>query len=314
MLYEYSPKKFYVTLGVLINAQGELENAVPRFEVQDTKNGKGSIPDFSIMQHSFKIVVEAKEGAFNIDQLERHLIGLSDKKEFQYKVLIALSPHNDVQPYLKKLKTEYPGIYIVHRTYLDFYKIISGNIHEIKDCAFFEILEEYKTYCEKERLVNYSDDTIMVRLTSNTFDFNFRNGIYYDTNKYTPFGFRYLGLYKDKSVKAVGKIVKIVEAHMDDDGNISYGDIIYGKTLTEEDKRKVELAIEDRKNKYCNETEPHWHFIVEKFVKVVNFRKKKYGLYGKKKFYLNEDFGIADINKCTIEEIAAAMKDYDKWE
>ncbi len=29
---------------------------------------------------------------------------------------------------------------------------------------------------------------------------------------------------------------------------------------------------------------------VEKFVEVVNFRKKKYGLYGKKKFYLKEKF------------------------
>lgn len=47
MLYDYSPKKFYETLGNLIELQGELENAAPRFVVQDTENGKQSIPDLA---------------------------------------------------------------------------------------------------------------------------------------------------------------------------------------------------------------------------------------------------------------------------
>lgn len=314
MLYDYSPKKFYVILGGLIESQGELENAAPRFVVQDTENGKGSVPDFSIMQHSFKIAVEAKEGAFNINQLERHLKGLSEKDEFTNKVLIALSPRNDVQHQLDKLKIKYPNIYIIHKTYMDFHDTIYANLHEIKDNEFIEILDEYKNYCEFEGLVDYSKNTLMVRITSVTYDFNFQNGVYYDTNKYTPLGFRYLGLYKEKCVKAIGKIVKIVEAHTDETGAIVYGDLIYGKSLSEEDKRKVALAIKDRGSKYHSENDPHWHFIVERFVEVDNFKKKKYGLYGKKKFYLKEDFKMQDIEKCTIEDIALAMKDYDKWD
>lgn len=313
MLYDYSPKKFYSILGALIDSQGELENAAPRFVVQDTENGKGSVPDFSIMQHSFKIAVEAKEGSFNIDQLDRHLQGLSKKEEFTFKVLIALSPQNDVQCHLDKLKEKYPGIHIVHKTYIDFYLTIFGNLHEIKDSEFIVILDEYKEYCERERLIDYSDDTLMVRNTADTYDFNFENGVYYDSNKYTPLGFRYLGLYKEKSVKAIGKVIKIVEAHTDETGAIVYGDLIYGKSLTAEDKRKVELAIADRRAKYQNDTAPHWHFIVEKFVEVVNFKKKKYGLYGKKKFSLKENFHMKDIAKCTIEDIASAMANYE-WE
>ncbi len=313
MLYDYSPKKFYSILGALIESQGDLENAAPQFVVQDTNNGKGSVPDFSIMQHSFKIAVEAKEGSFNIDQLDRHLQGLLEKGEFTYKVLVALSPQNDVQCHLDKLKEKYPGIHIVHKTYIDFYDTIIGNLHKIKDCEFIEILNEYKEYCEMEGLIDYSEDTLMVRSTTDTFDFNFKYGIYYDNNKYTPLGFRYLGLYKDKSVKAIGKIVKIVEAHDEGNGTIVYGDL-YGDPLTDEDKHKVALAVEDRRNKYHNETDPHWHFIVERFVEVVNFRKKKYGLYGKKKFYLKENFKMKDIVNCTIEDIAAAMANYAEWE
>lgn len=316
MLYNYSPAKFYEILGRLIDVQGELENVAPSFEAQDTKNGKGSIPDFSIMQQSFKIAVEAKEKSFDIDQLERHLINLSDKNknDFKYKVLIALSPQNDVQDQLDELKKKFSDIYIVHKSYMDFYEIILGNLSEIKDYGFIEILEDYKDYCQQDKLVNYTNDTMMVRLTSQTYDFNFANGIYYDDCKSRPYGYRYLGLYKDKSVKAIGKIVKVVEAHIDENNDIKYGKLINAKSLTVEDKQKIILAIEHRKNLYHNETVPHWHFIVEKFIEVENFKKKKHALYGKKKFYLKEDFNIEDIKNCSIYDIAAAMKDYDKWE
>ena len=313
-LYFYSPKKFYDVLSALFEEQGGLENVAPEFVVQDTKNGKGSIPDFSIMQPSFKIVVEAKEETFDINQLERHLIGLSNLKGYSHKVLIALSPKNDVQNQLNDLQEKYNDIIIVHKSYLDFYNVIIEVLDEIKDLNFTEILDDYKEYCEQEGLIDYSDETLMVRLTGDTFDFNYQNGIYYDSAKQTPYGFRFLGLYKEQHVRAIGRIIKIVEAHTDENGTIIYGKPVLGKSLTDEDKRKINLAIEDRKQRYHNGTIPHWHFIVEKFVDVINFKKKKYALYGKKKFYLKEDFGIQDIKKCTIDDIAAAMKDYDKWE
>ena len=312
-LYFYSPKKFYEVLSALFEKQGGLENTAPNFVVQDTTNGKDSIPDFSIMQPSFKIVVEAKEGSFSIGQLERHLNGLSNLNGYTYKILIALSPKNDVQNQLDVLQEKYNDIIIVHKSYLDFYNVIIEVLDEIKDLNFTEILDDYKEYCEQEGLIDYSYDTLMVRLTGDTFDFNFSNGLYYDSTKQTPYGFRYLGLYKEQHVKAIGKIVKIVEAHVTDNGTIEYGKPVLGKALTEEDKRKIDAAIEDRRQRYQNETTPHWHFIVDKFVEVINFKKKKYALYGKKKFYLKEDFGIQDIKKCTIKDIAKAMENYDKW-
>ncbi len=315
-LYFYSPKKFYEVLSAMFEKQGGLENVAPEFVVQDTKNGKDSIPDFSIMQPSFKIVVEAKEKSFSINQLERHLNGLMDKNlnDYKYKILIALSPKNDVQNQLDSLQEKYKDILIVHKSYIDFYDTIIDVLDDIKDLSFTEILDDYKEYCEQEGLIDYSDDTIMVRLTGETYDFNYQTGIYYDTARCNPSGFRYLGLYKEQCVRAIGKINKIVEAYVDENGLVIYGKPVFGKSLTEEDKRKINLAIEDRKQRYHNETVPHWHFIVEKFVDVINFKKKKYALYGKKKFYLKEDFSIKNIKSCTIEQIAESMKDYDKWE
>ena len=67
-LYFYSPIKFFKTLNAIFDTENVL--SMPNFIFQDTQNGKGSIPDFSIMQDSFKIIVEAKEGGkFNYNQL-----------------------------------------------------------------------------------------------------------------------------------------------------------------------------------------------------------------------------------------------------
>lgn len=313
-LYLYSPKKFYEVLGAIIKKQGELEDLSPAFIVQDTNNGKKSIPDFSIVQPSFKIAVEAKEGTFDIEQLERHLDGLSKLNDYKHKILIALSPKNDIQHQLDNLRKSFEGITIVHMSYMNFYDIITGVLDKVKDLSFTEYLEDYKEYCEQEGLVDYSNDTIMVRATNDTYEFNTSVGVYYDIAKCSPLGFQYLGLYKNQSVLNVGKIKKIVEAHIGEDGNPIYGKPVFGGALTVSDKEKIDAAIIDRKQRYHNEIEPHWHFIVEEFVPVINFKKKKGGLLGKKKFYLKEDFNMENIDGCNITDIAQAMENYDKWD
>ena len=185
--------------------------------------------------------------------------------------------------------------------------------------SYDEVLEDYRDYCEEENLIDYTDDTLMVRLAGDTFDFNYENNVYYDGHSNNAHGFRYIGLYKKQRVQAIGKISKIIEAHIEGDEikYNCYGDMIsyVGKRIiTDNEKRIIDLAIKDRQNRYENITVPHWHYIVEKFIHVENFKKQKGALMGKKKFYLKEDFEINDIKNCMIEDIAIAMnKKSDIW-
>ncbi len=316
-LYFYSPIKFFKTLNAIFDTENVL--SMPNFIFQDTQNGKGSIPDFSIMQDSFKIIVEAKEGGkFNYNQLDKHLKGLSENTlNCNNKMLIALSPRNEIQSDIEKLRQEYRDIRIVHKTYIEFYDILSQLIDQ--NSEFYEVLEDYRDYCEEENLIDYTDDTLMVRLAGDTFDFNYENNVYYDGHSNNAHGFRYIGLYKKQHVQAIGKISKIIEAHIEGDEikYNCYGDMIsyVGKRIiTDNEKRIIDLAIKDRQIRYENITVPHWHYIVEKFIPVENFKKQKGALMGKKKFYLKEDFEINDIKNCMIEDIAIAMnKKSDIW-
>lgn len=74
-IYYYNPRNFYEFLKVLLDSE-EADSWILQFKTQE-KHAKG-VTDFSIIQNSFKIVVEAKEkyNCFNPSQIERHLEAL----------------------------------------------------------------------------------------------------------------------------------------------------------------------------------------------------------------------------------------------
>lgn len=80
-VYYYNPRKFYKFLEELLESE-EPDNWILQFKTQE-KHAKG-VADFSIIQKSFKIVVEAKEkyNPFDISQIERHLEAL--KNDFSW--------------------------------------------------------------------------------------------------------------------------------------------------------------------------------------------------------------------------------------
>ncbi len=314
-LYFYSPQKFYDTITAIF----ETQNFMPEFIPQDTGNGKSSIPDFSIMQQGFKIVVEAKENSrnFNLEQIERHLENLNNSEinDYKFKLFIALSPQSDLEIPFDELQKKYENLKIKQITYLELYSFIRKQLIEIREYEFIDVLEDYKNYCQEEGLIDTSDDTVMVRATGDTYKFNVENGVYYDDSKDSAFGYKYLALYTNKFVRSVGKISRIIEAY-EKDGKIIFGRKIFysgKKEVTEDDRKKIEKAIKDREKRYHNAGMPHWHFIVEKFVGVDMQKKGIGGLFGKKKFSLSNDFKIKDIRKCNIEDVAKAMQGYEQW-
>lgn len=232
-------------------------------------------------------------------------------------MLIALSPSKTYQSQIDELNKKYSEVHIVHLTYVELYEVIINVMDQNRDFDFIDLLNDYQQYCEDDGLIDFSDDTVMVRLSGDTCEFNIDNGIYYDGANNNALGFKYLALYKNKRIRAIGKIEKIIEAH-EEDGKIVYGEAKYytsEKIINDSDKRKIELATADRDKRYGNAKEKHWNYIVDEFVEVKNFEKKsKRGLYGKKKFSLKNDFGILNYKKCTIFDIVDAMNKVGGWE
>lgn len=302
-LYSYSDELFYNAISSLFEV--ESSNLSTQFVLQEKKKKTGSVPDFSIYQPSFKLVVEAKEGSdkSNETQLLKHADGL-ETEEALYKFLILLAPgfgKNDEQN-VEKVKEQHKDLYVAKVTYLDLYKTIKEFLAEYRDDEMIEVLEDFYDYCQEEGLVVGSkDNTIMVRLSGKSLEHNVKYDLYYDSTRTRWSGFGYLGLYTKKSVKYVGKIKAVCNCHCSN-GELEE-EMIYGNKLSAEDKKRITNSFGEAFGLGCKNT--YTYYLVDHFSKIENFNKTSpRALFGKKKFYLS-DFGVSE--GASSDDVAAAL-------
>ena len=186
-------------------------------QVGDSK----SVPDATISQMSMKIVVETKlYNQFEQIQLENHLSKFTNE---DIKVLLTLDPKPMNQSTKNKFE-EHLAVYNrelirhgntrIEHVNLTFEQLVSA-MEDIVDNSDFEILsvlEDYKNYCSEERLIPDDDKWMRAIAAGTTIEENMQFNMYYDhaSHGYSPHG--YIGLYKDKKVQAIGKLVKTVLA------------------------------------------------------------------------------------------------------
>ncbi|MGN8046898.1 hypothetical protein [Bacillus altitudinis] len=272
-LYQYSSHKFFRFL----SSEFFADSFDPEIVFKLQEKSVDSIPDATITQESFKIVVETKMSDWFYDkQLMRHLNSFNDEKN---KVLITLAPElmaedkkGIFEQQLKRYNTTQnrPVIHI-NTTF----EGIANAIQEVIDDRDFEmqeVLDDYLNYCNNDNLIAVSDSWKFMRmqLANNTFDFNVSQNLYYDN---VERGFRshdYLSLYKNKSVRAIGKVSARITAVKTEVGmqyEAEYGDV------TEERKQKILRAISDGdEHGYDLRTIKHRYFFVEKFYET-DFKK-----------------------------------------
>src|SRR5574344_741070 len=103
------------------------------------------------------------------------------------------------------------------------FEYLANAIQEViddRDYEMQEVLDDYLNYCYNDGLIAVCDawKYMRMQLAGATIDFNVANDIYYDNAER---GFRahdYLGLYKNKSVRAIGKVCARITAIETEDG------------------------------------------------------------------------------------------------
>ena len=270
-LYQYSSDKFFRFL----KSEFFSDSFEPEIVFNLQEKSVDSIPDATITQESFKIVVETKMSDwFYSDQLMRHLNSFSDEK---YKVMITLAPElmeEDKKNIFEQQLRKYNATQTSHVIHINTtFEGIANAIQEViddRDYEMQEVLDDYLNYCYNDGLITVSDSwkRMRVQLAGTTFNFNVSENLYYDNIERGFSAHDYLGLYKEKSVRAVGKIIAIITAVTTEDG-IEYKAEL-GK-LTDERKQQICKAIEDGKN-YGYVMTGERYFFVDKFFET-DFKK-----------------------------------------
>ncbi|MEC1158099.1 hypothetical protein [Cytobacillus horneckiae] len=270
-LYSYSSDKFFRFL----KSEFFSDSFEPEIVFNLQEKSVESIPDATITQESFKIVVETKMSDwFYTDQLLRHLKSFSDEK---YKVMITLAP--ELMKSEKKIEfEEHLKAYNASQTYpvmhvnTTFEEIIDAirDVIDDRDYEMQEVLDDYLNYCYNDKLIIVSDSwkRMRVQLAGITFNFNVSENLYYDNIERGFSAHDYLGLYKEKSVRAVGKISAIITAVTTEDG-IEYKAEL--GELSDDRKQQICKAIEDGRN-YGYVLSANRYFFVDKFYET-DFKK-----------------------------------------
>ena len=295
-LYSYSSDKFYHFL----KTEFFSDSFEPEIVFNLQEKSRKSIPDATITQESFKIVVETKMSDwFYSDQLMRHLQSFGDEK---FKVIITLAPEPMEEEKLKgfeALLKEYNASQkhpIVHiNTTFDRLATAIRAVIDDRDYEMQEVLDDYLSYCYNDGLIPGSDawKYMRMQLAGTTFSFNVRENVYYDNAERSFRAHEYLGLYKNKNVRAIGKLCAIITAVETPNGmryNAEQGE------LTEERKEKIHLAIADGDSHgYDLRTIEHRYFFVEQFHET-DFKKVTPGpSMGTRIFDLSALLGVKEL-------------------
>lgn len=306
-LYSYSPTKFFMLLkSFMFNDYFEPEI---KFNIQE-KN-KLSVPDATMTQEGFKIIVETKlTDWFYEEQLNNHLKAFGEENN---KLLITISSEAMEENKLKKInmdikkhnaKQRYP-VFHLNTTFEKLANAIEDQIDD-RDYEMKVILEDYIEYCYNDGLIPIRDSWkyLRMQLAGTTIGFNSRSNVYYDNAER---GFRphdYLGLYTQKSLRFIGKICAIATA-VEEDGKMVYTSEL--GELTEERKQLILRAIDDAYSYgYYLKDYKHRYFFVDKFYET-DFKKiSKGGCMGTRIFDLTEILETEDLPD--VSEIAKILK------
>jgi hypothetical protein len=266
-----------------------------------------SVPDATITQDSYKIVVETKlSNQFNEDQLLRHLNAFNDEK---HKVLLTISPvsmsetiKSSFNSKLEKYnQTQTYPIILINTTFEN----LANAINELLDPRDYEmqdVLEDYLDYCRTDKLIPESSawKYMRMQLAGNTLEYDMKNNIYFNNASCGFRDYRYLGLYKNKSVRAVGKVIARITAIKTD--NIIQFNEEFG-TLTDERKTLIENTIK----LYHHENVEHRYFFVDNFYETDFQKISKGGSWGPRVFDLTEVLKTNDIPDKT-EDLAKSLE------
>ena len=307
-LYSYSSDKFFQFLKEQYFSDIVFEPEIS-FILQD--RGKESVPDATISQPSFKLVIETKlTDWFYKEQLIKHLSKFQNE---EYKVLITLSSELMVSKKKEEVDTAIARYNVEHQSHIihvnTTFELLAQGVQDVitdRDFEMQDVLDDYLDYCRNDRLIAVSDawKKMRMQLAGTTFDFNIAENVYYDSidRGFSPHD--YLGLYKQKSVRAIGKIVAIITAVLND-GKVSY--TVERGELTEERKQKIDKAREDGKRYGYNLTSERF-FFVEEFIETDFPKVTKGPSMGTRVFDLKELLHIEGDALPSTEEIANRLK------
>jgi hypothetical protein len=291
-LHEFSRLKFERVIEKLCE-EGDAEFSPQWLQFSQQVKASTSVIDGFIAQESVKIAVETKRhGAFSVDQMERHLELFSNE---QNKLLILLSPTLDSvaeeQFRLCKIAAEKRGIEVVHTSFESLIKFTKDQLSDF-DEEMVALLEDFELFCSELGLLPTDEYKLFVPPCRHSRADNEEFHLYYCPADRPVRKAKYLGIYADRCIWAIGRISKILVCSVDlSTRSVA---VIGSKTsLTEKEQSRILGATERATDHKWNIALGHRFYLCDEW-EPTEFRKSTHGgIMGHRLIDLREVLGTS---------------------
>jgi hypothetical protein len=273
-------------------------------EINQQERAGNAVPDGTIIQRSFKILVESKVKApVDEDQLVRHSKAFSNEEQ---KILLLLTV-NEIDQAAKNRLTEritkaQPGTIFRNVTY----ETICGALHGLfqdYETDMQALVEDYVEYCNDTRLFDQSRYLMRIVPCGVSVDLNRKYGIYFQPSdrKYTKHS--YVGVYNLLQVKCLWRIDSVFD--IDFDGQNLSKTRVQGRSTDEYDNKIKEMIAEAKAVCGFNVESGHRFFCGKRAIDTDYKKLSAGGIWGARLVNLKEVVGSFDSETDLAEKLRA---------
>jgi hypothetical protein len=206
-IYAYSPPQAARFLSELMDG----EPVDIGIEINQQERGSNSVPDGVVLQRSFKVLIESKvDAGTDVEQLIRHSESFSGEDK---KLLLLLSrePIGAAEDEIKKrLASMRPDVIFKNVTFETVCKVADSLFRDY-EFEMKELTNDYIAYCNEQGLFDQSRYLLRIVPCGQSFEINLKHGIYFHPSDRGYTNHQYVGIYKDKAVRALWKLDSVFD-------------------------------------------------------------------------------------------------------
>lgn len=276
-LYEINPK-YYEDFIKGLTEDSEQYEVIPSFRQQVGNRGDGII-DGHIQIKSSKIILETKlHGLEWVDKLVKYSKSFDPN---EYKLLFHLSSTRYSTSEIEKIETKLNGLKEIGKVnFLSLtYQDLVDQLRELAknyqyDHYLLRLNENFENYCLRMGLMPKNNHVLRAMACGQSFDLNIKHKFYFDLASRGYSDFNYLGIYKWKSVRYIGKVENMIEADWYESSGLKIKNS--KEPVTEEQKIRLIDSIKESIANGWNVEINHRFFLLKDF-SATDFRKTSPG-------------------------------------
>ncbi len=310
-LYEINPKYYEDYIKGLTEESDQYE-VIPRFEQQIGNRGNGII-DGHIQIKASKIIIETKlHGLEWINKLLKYSESFDPN---EYKLLIHLSSKRYSDLDIDRIKNELSVRKELEK--INFHSLTYQDlVDQLKELAsnyqyehyLQRLNEHFEIYCINMGLMPRNKNLLRAMACGQSYDLNVKHQFYFDLASRGYSDFKYLGIYKSKSVRYIGLVENMIEAELDEKNSLVIKNS--KNEVTNEQRKKLKQAIQDSVDKGWGIDKNHRFFLLKDFTKT-DFKKTSPGGIFRVRYFNLDDVLGKDLTG--IKAIAEKLKS-KTWE